>query len=408
MKDLFPGYYKPSDAEFEQLWQTCVFSFDANVLLKLFRVSKPTREFMLTVLRRLEDRIWLPYQYALEYHSNRLTVMREQEAALQLEKLGFNEFKKKVQLYKGIDHPLHNYEELQKIVDTAESALKDLIAGAGLEEYKADCDCLIEELAQLFSGRVGAKYDDNVFKTKVEDAKIRFEKKLPPGFLDANQKGEPERYGDAIGWFQLLDYAGAEEKNVILVTDEADIDWWWREDGKTIGPPRNMVAEMAAINSKFYLYSSKQFLVRVEDFLSLKAANIEAMATEMDKSNDGGFIALNEYLSYTANAWFPNELLSSSEWKQPTLEFINSLLTFLCKVYDVRSSDPYTDIDVLESIGIFTRSESRLFTEFYDVLFDIRADSEPDMREPAKHLIEQLGIRWFRRIRDLQLAQSSD
>jgi hypothetical protein len=39
MKQTFPGYYRPSAAEFEKLWKEATFTFDANVLLRAYGVG---------------------------------------------------------------------------------------------------------------------------------------------------------------------------------------------------------------------------------------------------------------------------------------------------------------------------------------------------------------------------------
>src|SRR5262249_24633967 len=78
MPNLFPGYYRPTEEEFSALWQECVFAFDANVLLNVYRYSQATRERFLEILDRLRERIWLPYQAALEYQENRLRVLSAQ------------------------------------------------------------------------------------------------------------------------------------------------------------------------------------------------------------------------------------------------------------------------------------------------------------------------------------------
>lgn len=78
MRELFPGYYTPSEERFKALWDECVFVFDANVLLNVYRYSPKTLKNFLDILKRLENRLWLPHQAALEYQRNRLTVISEQ------------------------------------------------------------------------------------------------------------------------------------------------------------------------------------------------------------------------------------------------------------------------------------------------------------------------------------------
>ncbi|MEQ8996136.1 MAG: PIN-like domain-containing protein [Coleofasciculus sp. B1-GNL1-01] len=53
MRDLFPGYYQPTPEEFETLWQEAIFSFDANILLNIYRYSAETRERLFEIIERL-------------------------------------------------------------------------------------------------------------------------------------------------------------------------------------------------------------------------------------------------------------------------------------------------------------------------------------------------------------------
>ena len=62
MKDLFPGYYRPSEDEFSDLWKNCVFILDTNVLLNLYRYSEKYRNDFIKVLHKIETRLWILHQ----------------------------------------------------------------------------------------------------------------------------------------------------------------------------------------------------------------------------------------------------------------------------------------------------------------------------------------------------------
>jgi len=79
MKKIFPGFYPPSDEDLKELWSKSLFVLDANVLLNLYRYPEKARADLLTVIRKIKDRVWVPYQAALEYQVNRLTVIAEQK-----------------------------------------------------------------------------------------------------------------------------------------------------------------------------------------------------------------------------------------------------------------------------------------------------------------------------------------
>ena len=50
MKSLFPGSYGISEAELEELWKSCLFVFDTNTLLHLYRYKEPARNELLGLL----------------------------------------------------------------------------------------------------------------------------------------------------------------------------------------------------------------------------------------------------------------------------------------------------------------------------------------------------------------------
>ena len=82
MQDLFPGYFKDSDSDLKKIWNECLFVFDANILLNLYRYSDSTRDEFINLLKKLNSRIWLPNRSAEEYLNNRLTVIDQQEKIL--------------------------------------------------------------------------------------------------------------------------------------------------------------------------------------------------------------------------------------------------------------------------------------------------------------------------------------
>src|SRR5688572_12058573 len=78
MREVFSGYYRPNKEELQKLWEKCIFIFDTNVLLDLYRYPKQTREELIGLFHQISERVWIPHQVALEYQENRLTVIAEQ------------------------------------------------------------------------------------------------------------------------------------------------------------------------------------------------------------------------------------------------------------------------------------------------------------------------------------------
>ena len=101
MKKAFVGYYAPSDEEYRRLWKEGQIVLDANVLLDFYRLPTSARDELLTVLELLKERLWIPYQVALEFQRRRLTVISSErkatEVALSKAKDLFEDFRKRVQ-----------------------------------------------------------------------------------------------------------------------------------------------------------------------------------------------------------------------------------------------------------------------------------------------------------------------
>ncbi len=79
MRENFIAYYRPTEQEFAELWEKCLFLLDSNVLLDLHRFPKRVVDDFYTVFVRLSDRLWIPHQVALEYQENRLRVIADQK-----------------------------------------------------------------------------------------------------------------------------------------------------------------------------------------------------------------------------------------------------------------------------------------------------------------------------------------
>ncbi|MEH2158470.1 PIN-like domain-containing protein, partial [Nostoc sp.] len=280
MRDLFPGYYQPTEEEFAELWKECIFSFDTNVLLHIYRYSPKTRERLFDILQKLQKRIWITHHVGCEYHKNRLDVISQQlkaydkigkvlEDNLKIEKIG--SLKKDLEIYKK--HPLIDVKE---IILTIETAIKEVITTVknDLQKSKEKHPELIkndefhEQIIDVFNGRIGNNQDK--LKDIYNWAEERFKYSIPPGYEDASRKPVPDKYGDAIIWFQLINYAKSEKKPIIFVTDDDKEDWWLKGDGKTISPRPELVQEMLAeAGVQFYMYSTDRFMKYAENFLKL-------------------------------------------------------------------------------------------------------------------------------------------
>jgi hypothetical protein len=278
MRDRFPGFYRPSDEEFETFFSDGLVCVDANVLLSLYRVSDSTREDVFSIFAALGERLWLPHQVVLEFQRNRRAVIREQEEVYdQLEKelKGFpSRLTEKVRRH----HPRIDREELEKVVRSAVSEIEvhlDDLRAAHPEPLSSDdalgADVVRDRLEEIIDGRIGHALDPIDIE---REGKARYAKRIPPGYADVD-KGDERKYGDLMVWLELLAEAERRGGPTLLVTDDAKEDWWIKDGSKTIGPRPELVQEMGdKAGCQFWMY-------RFEPFLSFAAEHfgIELGAT---------------------------------------------------------------------------------------------------------------------------------
>lgn len=273
MRNLFPGYYTPTDEEFDAMWRDGIFSVDANVLLNLYRYTKPTRDRLLEIIGRLKDQLWLTNQAGLEFHRNRQAVIADQlnaydALAADLETnidAALDKVKQRYTRNFNIDI-LALEATFREASDKVAQLLKDAKAKHPDFVYS---DVILDQVTALFDGRVGEPYSKADLVLKHQEAQTRYDRQQPPGFKDA-KKGIPERYGDALVWFQLIDYAQQQQKPVIFITDDGKVDWWNIQSGKTTGPHPDLAYEwQTLVGTPFYMYSPQRFMENAETFLRL-------------------------------------------------------------------------------------------------------------------------------------------
>ena len=207
MRDQFPGYYRPSDKEFKKLWQECLFVLDANVLLNLYRYSSKGRKALLDILKDVNNRVWIPYQAALEYQRSRLGVIEQQKAAYDdiAEMLDDESKKIQGQLSRYSRHPSIDIGDILRRLKEIFQALKeDLDEQKKAHEDLAQQDPIRDALDDLLDGKVGPDYPATRVEAIYKEGKTRYDRRIPPGYADVDKSGI-EQHGDLILWFQIVE-----------------------------------------------------------------------------------------------------------------------------------------------------------------------------------------------------------
>lgn len=321
MKNRFSEFYKLDESVLKQHWQEDVFSFDANVLLNLYRYTPKTRDAFFVVLEKLKDRVWISYQAAFEYQRNRLKVIHTQKEAYdEIRKLlekkkseiegKLNEFKR---------HPYLKTEELKIQINSAfDSINKDIFRLEKSHPNYMDNDPIWDRLTKLLLDKVGDDFTSEELEKLFRDGKKRYDEEVPPGYMDKSSKkdsGNRSLYGDLIVWKQTIRYAKDKSSSLIFVTDDRKEDWWYKFQGKTIGPKPELIKEFKEETGKqINIYQADNFL----EFAS-KSLNEKLNQEAVDEIREIRFAdELEADLVATAvgsgiNEVFSNEGISTNE-----------------------------------------------------------------------------------------------
>lgn len=238
MRELFPGFYKRTEEELSLFREKATFVLDTNILLNIYRYKEETRTRFFEILEKLREkgRLWIPHQVIYEYLSNRVKVINEQTEAYRDVHNAINDARDSLESLEHLKNK-HSIIKIEEIIDLPIKALTEAngILSASRNTSKNEFDKLLkdsvsdiyrEKFANLFQGIVGEAYKNEQLISFYSLADKRFELQIPPGWKDKTKKNYG-KYGDAIIWFQLLDYAGLHNANpIIFVTDDKKSDWY--------------------------------------------------------------------------------------------------------------------------------------------------------------------------------------
>ncbi|WP_330440562.1 PIN-like domain-containing protein [Micromonospora sp. NBC_00821] len=227
---------------------------DANTLLHLYRVTRAAREQVLSTLARVEERLWVPHQAAVEFHRNRLEVVNgkmarfkemrstlsqaSSDAVSNLRKsvIRLVEFRQYNMADRDWDPQEHGLDEesIQKRLDgLMDSALAELKALQDEHDIRpgdvAIEDPVLQRLDVITRGKLGRPYSQRHLMEIVGEAiDFRFPNEIPPGYKDAEKKSPYRAAGDYVLWRQVLDRASEEPRHglIVLVTNDVKSDWW--------------------------------------------------------------------------------------------------------------------------------------------------------------------------------------
>ncbi len=287
MKSNFQIYYKLDEMQFENLWNNALFVFDTNVFLNLYRYTESTRSQLIEIFQKLKDRIWIPHQTILEFHSNRVKVILEQKDSynniLNILTDVSGEFvstlDKKIKDYKK-QHPSIDVKSFgQRIEQLFSDFSKELTSKESIHPDYMNNDEILDSLTDILDGKTGDPYTQEQLNGIYQEGEQRYKDKFPPGYLDESEKKGrikyykdlviQDMYGDLIIWKQIIDKAKKTQNSIIFVTGDSKEDWWLRIRGRTLGPRTELLNEFITQTAQtFYMYQPEKFIEYAQNYLN--------------------------------------------------------------------------------------------------------------------------------------------
>ena len=294
MREMFRGYYAPTEVALQELWNRGTIVLDANVLLNLYRYPVAARDDMITVLESVQERLWIPHQVALEYHRNRRSVI-----AAQLEMF---EKVKRVLSFARMERELDGLQLRRRhSLISADDVLNEI--KPALERFEAELseledkhvkptgpDPIRDTLDRLIGDKIGPAPSQGELDAIYREGEVRYAAGIPPGGSDEKEKKKLQEYvhegatyrpmyGDLVLWKQLIRHAATQKlRHVLFISDDEKDDWRATSEyrgRREVLPRPELVEEIhreAGVEA-FMIYSSDSFLHLAKERLGAKIAD---------------------------------------------------------------------------------------------------------------------------------------
>lgn len=228
----------------KELIKRAVYVLDTNVLLNMYRIPKSSRENLLNDLAAKSDRVWMPFQVALELHRN-CDKVRSAQTSSHSERI------------KEISAAIENLRANGKSTRLEKSA-EQVAALDALQVWKVKLeeeleaireeidhqkpDEVLERIADIFGDSIGPEPTADDLEALSKEAGQRYKTNTPPGYLDQG-KSEGRGDGDFIAWRQTMEYSKSSGNDIVFVTDDNKDDWKMRLNSKVLRARPELIVE---------------------------------------------------------------------------------------------------------------------------------------------------------------------
>jgi len=364
-------FYQIEEIQEKELFENSIIFFDTSSLLDMYYFTgENLSELENKLFNSIKERLWITYQSEFEFLKNKEKVKLKPIDS-------YNSLLNKI---KGNSESGH-IEEMENSIKSIENSLNSTLKGhiktlrekvsknnkhpyledtpfstfgshlvsfeKHLNDFKIEFGSLKEELIKNIETQKETFKDpendkilpilEKYFKITnepsfdelnnyIKEGEFRHKNKLPPGYLDNDEKVGFQKYGDLIVWKEIIRYAQNARKNIILVINDVKEDWWYLDNKKkNIAPRYELIKEFKDIvNSNFWMYEMGDFLYKANKYIStsIKDETIEDIIAISEKSILSSDIILSANREID-EPWRINRLKSVSEFYCKNVSEIN-------------------------------------------------------------------------------------
>lgn len=248
------------------------YAVDTNILLNLYKYTRPTAEDLIRALRQMESVLFVPHQVLAEFWAQLETVRKgahHREALGKIE-TAIDGLERDVNTWlrrTGLKDPHESSEqattedgpqsagqaeradrEIEKARECAEN-LKSIIEGV-LDDTTGDDQWILKQLEDILQDRIGGAPSVDERSRMLKEFEERQKNDIPPGTRDTEKRnGKTEKsFGDYFIWKQCINEGTARSAragqpfDLTLVTQDLKDDWT-RSQNPQILARRELVRE---------------------------------------------------------------------------------------------------------------------------------------------------------------------
>lgn len=275
-----------------------IYIFDTNIYLNLLRYSKEASTEVLNLYRAVSSDVRVPTQVYKEFLKN-LPIVNSQRSkdikdANTAVKNAINSCSSDIQKQLDLmirrkfenaptisDEAVSDLEKIKKSIDNyVQTTVKDQKNFLSEEEVKAFVEA-------LWTAQKNEKYLPSRLFEIYKNGVIRYQYKIPPGYMDDPQNNKESKkdgvdiFGDLILWYQTMDFGYKEKRSVVFITADVKEDWFVLSSSKRpITPRQELIDEFSEQTNglDICILPSELF---IEYFGKIKSIDTEVALFEM-------------------------------------------------------------------------------------------------------------------------------